>query len=121
MKRIILFLVTVLFLGVVSTTHLFAKVADTREILFRAGNDAEDLRSAQPVYGSIDGNTIYLTFLDVSNVPTISIIDQVGNVVSTEIYQSSRTIPILVNQKAGEYKIQISIGGECFVGSFELK
>lgn len=121
MRKLILFFVSVLMFSFLTSSYLSAKVMDTRDIEFRAANDGEDVRSVLPVYGSIEGNTIRLSFLDISNTVTVSILDQAGGIVSTEVYQASRVLLIPVNQKAGEYKIQVSFGRKSFAGSFELK
>lgn len=103
-----------------SLNSVSAKVMNTRQIQIRAQTGSKDTRSMLPVQAWSENQTVYVTFLDMPNTATVTIVSTTGSYCRTEAYQSPETVSLTVGE-AGTFEIEISYESKVYVGKFELE
>lgn len=100
----------------------FSKVLDTRDIYLKAkkaNNGA--LRTITPVKAFLEGNTVFIKFLDSPDNVIITMKDSQGSEIATEVYKSPQFIQFQTLQLSGSYTLEITYADTCLYGDFVIE
>lgn len=120
LKKLILIFVYVLLSTCVMPDLVFAKVMDSRDIKIRAKTETNIPRSILPVRAYVDGQTVYVSFYELPEEATVTVVASQSGLAIKKVYQSPQAISISV-EEVGEFQIEISYGPKAFIGDFVLE